>query len=67
MAATADLPAMLDKYRGQLGAVIQEVAAAPAEREPDYRLAHLEAAAGAGADAAGAFPEALTPRLASLV
>ncbi|KAK7240105.1 Chromatin assembly factor 1 subunit A [Aureococcus anophagefferens] len=67
MAATADLPAMLDKYRGQLGAVIQEVAAAPAEREPDYRLAHLEAAAGAGADDAGAFPEALTPRLASLV
>ncbi|KAH8069911.1 hypothetical protein JL721_5447 [Aureococcus anophagefferens] len=53
MAATADLPAMLDKYRGQLGAVIQEVAAAPAEREPDYRLAHLEAAAGAGADDAG--------------
>ncbi|KAH8060675.1 hypothetical protein JL722_4788 [Aureococcus anophagefferens] len=52
MAATADLPAMLDKYRGQLGAVIQEVAAAPAEREPDYRLAHLEAA-GAGADDAG--------------
>ena len=67
MAATADLPAMLDKYRGQLGAVIQEVAAAPAEREADYRLAHLEAGAAAGADDAGAFPEALTPRLASLV